>query len=61
MTSVELLWKDYCTYEMSINPTLAKKMIDERSRDFLNVKRVTKEFETRLTFKKSRERSSIIF
>ncbi|CAF3540845.1 unnamed protein product [Rotaria sordida] len=46
MTNVELLWKDYCTYEMGINPMLGKKIIDERSREFLNVKRVTKEFET---------------
>ncbi|CAF5054728.1 unnamed protein product, partial [Rotaria sp. Silwood1] len=46
MTNVELLWKEYCTYEMGINPMLAKKIIDERSREFLNVKRVTKEFET---------------
>ncbi|UJR32024.1 hypothetical protein I4U23_019492 [Adineta vaga] len=46
MTSIELLWKDYCTYEMSINPTLAKKIIEERSRDFMNAKRVSKEFET---------------
>ncbi|CAF2143536.1 unnamed protein product [Rotaria magnacalcarata] len=46
MTNVELLWKDYCTYEMGINPILAKKIIEERSREFSNVKRVTKEFET---------------
>ncbi|CAF4460562.1 unnamed protein product [Rotaria socialis] len=46
MTNVELLWKDYCTYEMGINQTLAKKIIEERSREFSNVKRVTKEFET---------------
>ncbi|CAF0946428.1 unnamed protein product [Rotaria sordida] len=46
MISVELLWKDYCSYEMSINPALGKNMIESRSRDFLNVKRVTKELET---------------
>ncbi|CAF4541123.1 unnamed protein product, partial [Rotaria sp. Silwood2] len=46
MTNVELLWKEYCTYEMGINQMLAKKIIDERSREFSNVKRVTKEFET---------------
>ncbi|CAF1144036.1 unnamed protein product [Adineta ricciae] len=46
MTSIELLWKDYCAYEMSVNPTLAKKIIDERSRDYTNAKRVSKDFET---------------
>ncbi|CAF2004236.1 unnamed protein product [Rotaria magnacalcarata] len=46
MISVEILWKDYCAYEMGINPALGKSMIEGRSRDFLNVKRVTKELET---------------
>ncbi|CAF0806537.1 unnamed protein product [Didymodactylos carnosus] len=46
MTNIELLWKDYCSYEMSINSMLAKKIIEDRSRDYLNVKRVTKELET---------------
>ena len=46
MISVELLWKDYCAYEMSINPMLGKNIIESRSRDFLNIKRVTKELET---------------
>ncbi|UJR14715.1 hypothetical protein I4U23_001708 [Adineta vaga] len=46
IVSVDLLWKEYCTFEMSINPILGKSIIETRSRDFLNVKRVTKELET---------------
>ena len=46
MISVELLWKDYCSFEMNVNPTLGKTMIESRSRDFSNAKRLTKEFES---------------
>lgn len=46
MISVEFLWKDYCAYEMSINPILGKNMIESCSRNFANIKRMTKELES---------------
>ncbi|KAL7670463.1 hypothetical protein ACOME3_005398 [Neoechinorhynchus agilis] len=42
---VEQMWKDYCAFEIGINIVLAKRVIDERSREYLNVKRVAKELE----------------
>lgn len=34
MGGVEALWKDYCAYENGVNPLIAKKMIDDRFRDW---------------------------
>lgn len=45
MINIEALWKDYGTYENSINPLIAKKMIEDRGRDYMNSRRVSKEYE----------------
>ncbi|WAR09068.1 CSTF3-like protein [Mya arenaria] len=45
MINIEQLWKDYGHYENSINPLIAKKMIEDRSRDYMNARRVSKEYE----------------
>ncbi|XP_038663738.1 cleavage stimulation factor subunit 3 isoform X4 [Scyliorhinus canicula] len=46
MINIEQLWRDYNKYEESINVHLAKKMIEDRSRDYMNARRVAKEYET---------------
>uniref|UniRef100_A0A3P9IU79 Cleavage stimulation factor subunit 3 n=1 Tax=Oryzias latipes TaxID=8090 RepID=A0A3P9IU79_ORYLA len=46
MINIEQLWRDYSKYEEGINVHLAKKMIDDRSRDYMNARRVAKEYET---------------
>nr|CAG4640671.1 EOG090X026K [Eulimnadia texana] len=45
MINVEQLWKDYIAYESSINTMIAEKMQQERSRDYMNARRVAKEME----------------
>ncbi|XP_014665029.1 PREDICTED: cleavage stimulation factor subunit 3-like [Priapulus caudatus] len=45
MVNIEQLWKDYTAYETGINPLIAKKMVDDRSRDYMNARRVSKEYE----------------
>ncbi|KAF4513873.1 UNVERIFIED_CONTAM: hypothetical protein B566_EDAN017209 [Ephemera danica] len=45
MTNIEQLWKDYIQFEQGINPIIAEKMGMERSRDYMNARRVAKEFE----------------
>ncbi|XP_013416686.1 cleavage stimulation factor subunit 3 isoform X2 [Lingula anatina] len=45
MVNIEQLWKDYCAYENSINPLIAKKMTEDRGRDYMNARRVAKEYE----------------
>lgn len=45
MINIEALWKDYGLYENSINPLIAKKMIEDRGRDYINARRVSKEYE----------------
>lgn len=45
MVNIETFWKDYMTYEQGINPIIAEKMAIERSRDYMNARRVAKEFE----------------
>nr|CAG4649981.1 EOG090X026K [Sida crystallina] len=45
MLNIEQLWKDYIAYESSINPMIAEKMQQERSRDYMNARRVAKELE----------------
>ncbi|XP_070535055.1 cleavage stimulation factor subunit 3-like [Ptychodera flava] len=45
MINIEQLWREYNNYENSINPLIAKKMIDDRSRDYMNARRVAKEYE----------------
>uniref|UniRef100_A0A8C4R4R7 Cleavage stimulation factor, 3' pre-RNA, subunit 3 n=1 Tax=Eptatretus burgeri TaxID=7764 RepID=A0A8C4R4R7_EPTBU len=46
MINIEQLWRDYSKYEEGINIHLAKKMIEDRSRDYINARRVAKEYET---------------
>nr|SVE82378.1 EOG090X026K [Daphnia magna]SVE82946.1 EOG090X026K [Daphnia magna] len=45
MLNIEQLWKDYIAYELAINPMIAEKMQQERSRDYMNARRVAKELE----------------
>ncbi|XP_054160446.1 cleavage stimulation factor subunit 3-like [Oppia nitens] len=45
MISIESFWKDYITYEQNINQMIAEKMIADRSKDYMNARRVAKEFE----------------
>lgn len=45
MMNIESIWKDYLSYEQSINPIIAEKMLIERSRDYMNARRVSKELE----------------
>lgn len=42
---IELLWKEYITFEQTINPIISEKMSLERSRDYMNARRVAKEME----------------
>lgn len=42
---MEQLWKDYIAFEQNINPIIAEKMAIERSRDYMNARRVAKELE----------------
>merc|ERR1719495_2667900 len=43
--NIELLWKEYSTFEQNVNPILAERMTADRSRDYLNARRVSKEYE----------------
>ncbi|XP_035663153.1 cleavage stimulation factor subunit 3-like [Branchiostoma floridae] len=45
MVNIEQLWREYNQYETGINPIIAKKMIEDRSRDYMNARRVAKEYE----------------
>ena len=45
MLGIETIWRDYCLYENSINPLIAKKFTEDRSRDYMNARRVAKEYE----------------
>ncbi|XP_057319441.1 protein suppressor of forked [Microplitis mediator] len=45
MINMEQLWKDYMAFEQNINPIIAEKMAIERSRDYMNARRVSKELE----------------
>lgn len=42
---IEILWKEYIQFENSINPIISEKMSLERSRDYMNARRVAKELE----------------
>ncbi|CAG9770173.1 unnamed protein product [Ceutorhynchus assimilis] len=48
MTGMESLWKDYIVFEQNINPIIAEKMSIERSRDYMNSRRVAKELEVQI-------------
>lgn len=45
MLNVESLWKEYIAFENAINPMIAEKMTGEKSRDYMNARRVAKEYE----------------
>uniref|UniRef100_A0A6G1SKG0 Cleavage stimulation factor subunit 3 n=2 Tax=Aceria tosichella TaxID=561515 RepID=A0A6G1SKG0_9ACAR len=45
MFHIDTLWKDYIAFEQSINPIIAEKMVQDRSRDHMNARRVAKEWE----------------
>ncbi|XP_055704982.1 protein suppressor of forked [Phlebotomus papatasi] len=42
---IEILWKEYIAFEQNINPIISEKMSLERSRDYMNARRVAKELE----------------
>ena len=42
---IEHLWKEYIGFEQNINPIISEKMSLERSRDYMNARRVAKELE----------------
>ncbi|XP_030747492.1 protein suppressor of forked [Sitophilus oryzae] len=48
MTGMETFWKDYIAFEQGINPIIAEKMSIERSRDYMNARRVAKELEVQI-------------
>lgn len=45
MFHIDTLWKDYIAFEQSISPIIAEKMVQDRSRDHMNARRVAKEWE----------------
>ena len=45
MTNVELFWNQYTSFEQSVNPLIAKKMQEDKGRDYMNARRVTREYE----------------
>lgn len=45
IVGIEMLWKDYIMFEQNINPVISEKMSLERSRDYMNARRVAKELE----------------
>ena len=48
MLNIEQFWKDYMIFEQNINSILAEKMSRERSRDYMNARRVSKELEVQI-------------
>uniref|UniRef100_A0A915J6H3 Cleavage stimulation factor subunit 3 n=1 Tax=Romanomermis culicivorax TaxID=13658 RepID=A0A915J6H3_ROMCU len=46
LLNIEILWGEYCVFERSVNPTLAEKLIAEKSKDYQNARRVSKSMET---------------
>lgn len=45
MLNIETFWKEYLAYEQSINSMFVDKAIADRSKDYMNARRVAKEFE----------------
>lgn len=45
LLNIEVLWKDYIAYEHGINVVIAEKMMMERSKEYMNARRVAKELE----------------
>lgn len=44
--NIEVLWKEYGQFEMSVNKLLAEKLIHEKTREYQNARRAVKECET---------------
>ena len=38
MMNIEAVWKDYTSFEQGINPAIAEKLTQERSRDYMNAR-----------------------
>lgn len=45
MFHIDTLWKDYINFEQSVDQRIAEKMVQDRSRDHMNARRVAKEWE----------------
>ncbi|XP_046843995.1 cleavage stimulation factor subunit 3-like [Xenia sp. Carnegie-2017] len=45
INNLESLWRDYTSFEQSVNKVLAKKLIDEKTREYMNARRAAKEYE----------------
>lgn len=45
MVNIEQLWAEYCSYEKSVNATLAEKLIAERNKEYQVAKRISKSLE----------------
>ncbi|KAI1287093.1 Cleavage stimulation factor subunit 3 [Halotydeus destructor] len=45
MANIEQFWKDYVSYEQGVNQIIAEKMTQDRSKDYMNARRVAKEYE----------------
>jgi len=43
--NIETIWKEYTTFEQSVNPNLAERLTAEKSRDYMSARRVAKEYE----------------
>jgi cleavage stimulation factor subunit 3 len=45
MVNIEQIWKEYMAFEQKINPIIAEKMAIDKSKDYMNARRVAKEYE----------------
>lgn len=45
LNNLEALWREYTAFEQSVNKVLAKKLIDDKTREYMNARRVAKEYE----------------
>ncbi|XP_063711012.1 cleavage stimulation factor subunit 3-like [Symsagittifera roscoffensis] len=45
LINVDTLWKEYNSFENSVNHLLAKKIIEEKTRDYIAARKVAKEYE----------------
>lgn len=46
MANIEAFWKDYIAFERSINLNIAEKFSNDRAKDYMNARRVAKEYES---------------
>ncbi|XP_028414196.1 cleavage stimulation factor subunit 3-like isoform X2 [Dendronephthya gigantea] len=45
INNLEALWREYTAFEQNVNKVLAKKLVDEKTRDYMNARRTAKEYE----------------